>query len=350
MRRLALFVLAMAFLFAVVPLATGLLQGLARSPGAGASPSSLTCTVRDPGPCTGGEVEVFRMSGATNAHAQTVGATYPKVVCCSGPTGLSTSCSGSYDTVLWLSATDNAHASQTTDATYTTEVCLAADAGIDCKYVTNGDCGTGYACLATISGATNAHLDVCDDSEDYDTKVCCAEQAAQCIDRLGDTQCDDPVNDPDDDGCSDWEEQAGAPSPKPGSTGAYDPTAWYDFYDVPVPAKADAEGANGVRNRAVAMPDVLAVLFYVGTADNGDPNANGVDYDTIKGVDLDGDTTNDITPPLHQIEEGVKYDRQPSAEPNPPWDAGPPSGAVNMQDVLLVLEQVGLACTGGPQP
>jgi hypothetical protein len=70
--------------------------------------------------------------------------------------------------------------------------------------------------------------------------------------------------------------------------------------------------------------------------------------DPIKGVDLDGNTTNDIPPPLHQIEEGVKYDRSPSPGANPPWDAGPPNGAVNMQDVLAVVAQVGLNCTGTP--
>jgi hypothetical protein len=98
------------------------------------------------------------------------------------------------------------------------------------------------------------------------------------------------------------------------------------------------------------MSDVLAVLFYVGSADNGGPNANGVDYDTIKGVDLDGDTDNDIPPPLHQIEEGVKYDRSVSPAPNPPWNAGPPNGAINLSDVLAALAQVPLACTGGPPP
>jgi hypothetical protein len=175
-----------------------------------------------------------------------------------------------------------------------------------------------------------------------------------CIDRLGDTHCDDPVNDPDDDGCATAEEQAGALPPKPGSTGAYNPNAWYDFYDVPVPAKPDAgpgSGANGIRDKAVAMDDVLAVLFYVGTYDGdaGDPpNPNGVRYDTIKGVDLNGDTTNDIPPPLHQIKEGVKYDRLPGPLPNPPWEAASPDGAVAMDDVLANLAQVGLDCSGPP--
>jgi hypothetical protein len=169
-----------------------------------------------------------------------------------------------------------------------------------------------------------------------DDSVTCED--LPCVDRLGDTACDDPVNDPDDDGCSTSEEEAMG----------FEPSLWYDFYDVPVPARSDAEGANGTRNRAVNMQDVLAVLFYVGTSDDGGPNANGVDYDTIKGVDLDGDTDNDVPPPLHDIEEGVKYDRSPSAEPNPPWGAGPPDGAVNMQDVLAVIAQIGLACTGTP--
>jgi uncharacterized repeat protein (TIGR01451 family) len=174
-----------------------------------------------------------------------------------------------------------------------------------------------------------------------------AEKELACIDRLGDTQCDDPVNDFDDDGCTDAEEQAGAPAPKPGSTGAYNPAAWYDFYDVPVPAKSDALGANGTKNRAVNLQDVVAVLKYVGTSVNGAPNSNGVDYDTIKGVDLNGDSTNDIPSP-HQIKEGEKYDRSPGPLPNPPYDAGPPDGVVNLQDVVVVLKQVGLACTGVP--
>ena len=63
---------------------------------------------------------------------------------------------------------------------------------------------------------------------------------------------------------------------------------------------------------------------------------------------MDGDTDNDIPPPLHDIKEGVKYDRSPSPGLNPPWDAGPPSGAVAMSDVLAVLAQVGLDCSGEP--
>jgi YVTN family beta-propeller protein len=148
--------------------------------------------------------------------------------------------------------------------------------------------------------------------------------------------------DSDGDGCLDSEETTAAPPPKPGSTGAYHPLAWYDFYDVPVPANPDPT-PNGARNQAVTIPDVLAVVFYVGACDNCDPNANGVDYDSLKDGDWNGDTVVDAGD-----EAGLRYDRSPSAELNPPWDAGPPDGAVNIQDLLAVLAQVGLSCVGPP--
>jgi hypothetical protein len=94
--------------------------------------------------------------------------------------------------------------------------------------------------------------------------------------------------DSDGDGCTDSEEAVGAPPPKPGSTGAYNPRNYWDFYDVPVPANRDPT-PNGPRNRAVTLGDVMAVLFYVGAADNQPPNGNGVDYDSLKDGDWNGD-------------------------------------------------------------
>ena len=113
----------------------------------------------------------------------------------------------------------------------------------------------------------------------------------------------------------------------------FNPSAWYDFYDVPVPANRDP-APNGPRNRAVSLADVLAVLWYARAADDGVPNGNGVDYDS----DKNGDT----------IEDGRDYDRSPGMPPNPPWDAGPPDGAVTIRDVLGVMGQVGLDCSGPP--
>jgi 5-hydroxyisourate hydrolase-like protein (transthyretin family) len=150
------------------------------------------------------------------------------------------------------------------------------------------------------------------------------------------------TTDADGDGCVSSEELGGAAAPKPGATGAYDPLDVYDVYDVPVPASEDPT-PNGSKNQAATMSDVLGVLFYVGTSDGdvGVPNPNGVAYDSVKGsCDWNADAVAD--------EEGLCYDRSPGAEPNPPWDAGAPSGAVSMADVLAVLAQVGLSCAGPP--
>jgi hypothetical protein len=115
---------------------------------------------------------------------------------------------------------------------------------------------------------------------------------------------------------------------------------YWDFYDVPVPANRDPT-PNGPRNRAVNMADVLAVLFYVGAynGDGGAPNGNGVSYDSYKDADWNGDTVVNSGDKV-----GLRYDRSAGAPPNPPWDAGPPSGAVAMNDVLAVMAQVGLSC------
>jgi len=133
-----------------------------------------------------------------------------------------------------------------------------------------------------------------------------------------------PVNmNPDTDGdrCTDAQE---APM-------GFDSNAWYDFFDVPVPAYADPTPC-GPRNKFIDMSDVIAVLFYAGAFDNDVPNANGVDYDS----DKNGDT----------VEDGRDYDRSPGVAPNPPWEVGPPNGAIDMGDVLAALAQVGLDCSG----
>ena len=173
-----------------------------------------------------------------------------------------------------------------------------------------------------------------------------------CIDRLGDTSCDDPVNDPDDDGCTAAQEAA--------LGSAFDGSAagWYDVYDVPVPAKPDTgpgSGANGKRDRVVDIRDVLAVLLYAFTEPTGvcgdNPNVNGVDYDCVKGVDLDGDSTDDAGT-SHNIPEGQKYDRSPGLGPDPVTGidpAGPPDEVIDIRDVLATLAQAFVVdCSGVP--
>jgi len=153
--------------FAVAALAPG---GTSAAPGAS---NGLACSVKAAVPgcdTVGGEVEVFRMSSTSNAHAEAAGGSaYGNVVCCSGVTGLDDNCSGTYDSVLRLSAATNAHVQAS--GSYPTAVCLSAGTTVvDCKFAAS--C-TGYACLATASGTDNAHVADCIGTDDYATKVCC---------------------------------------------------------------------------------------------------------------------------------------------------------------------------------
>jgi hypothetical protein len=171
-----------------------------------------------------------------------------------------------------------------------------------------------------------------------------------CIDRSGDTTCDNASLDPDDDGCTITEEALLGASFDGTATG------WYDVYDVPSPANADPT-PNGTRNKQINIGDVLAVLFYAFTAHNDVPNANGVDYDSTKGilpphdttliVDLDGDTVLDVP-----LVVGVQYDRSPGLPPDPVTGidpVGPPDGVIDMFDVLMVASQAfKVDCSGPP--
>ena len=108
--------------------------------------------------------------------------------------------------------------------------------------------------------------------------------------------------------------------------------------------------ANGPKNKAVSIADVLAVVAYIGKF-NGDasspPNSNGVRYDSLKDGDWFNATTGFMGPdgtvgPDDKV--GRQYDRSPSATPGQPWRSGPPSGAVSIQDALVALNQVGDNC------
>lgn len=91
---------------------------------------------------------------------------------------------------------------------------------------------------------------------------------------------------------------------------------------------------QGQRNKAVNLQDVAAVLFYVGTLNDGPPNSRGVDYDTDYN--------------LNARDDGSEYDRQPSRFRNRPWLSREPDGAVSLQDVAVALSQVGDTCIGPP--
>jgi len=171
-------VLVTALLLALA-LAFGVRWAFNTSAAAPTAAGSLSCSVKTS--CTGDEVEVFRMSNTANAHASASGSAYDYRVCCTEVSGLGTDCTATpHDVVLTLSGTDNAHVAS--DGSYGTEVCLSGgdDATVDCIYVDGGDCDPDYACLATISGSSNAHVADCDGTDDYTTKVCCLATPDNC--------------------------------------------------------------------------------------------------------------------------------------------------------------------------
>jgi len=138
--------------------------------------------------------------------------------------------------------------------------------------------------------------------------------------------------DTDDDSCEDGREVRVLKF-TPGMGGDRDPLSGFDFFDVPVPALTPSN-SGGTRNEIVSLSDVLAVLIYVGTTNNGAANSAGVDYDS----DLNGNA----------IEDGVEYDRTPSTTVGKPWRSGPPNNSVSLGDALVALAQVGHNCSVAP--
>lgn len=127
--------------------------------------------------------------------------------------------------------------------------------------------------------------------------------------------------------------------------GQRDPNNKWDFFDVPTPAITAANanlplGAPGrpTLNKVINIQDVIALQIYVGTAKGRLlPNAYGVTYDTHYGYQLGLTSDPNFT-------DGMFYDRTPSTDTTQPWRSGPPSGAVNINDVTIAQQQVGTSC------
>jgi hypothetical protein len=130
------------------------------------------------------------------------------------------------------------------------------------------------------------------------------------------------INDDNDLRCTDGEETGGSLA----LGGMRNPLNPWDFADVPAPALPLAGAA---RNGAVSLSDVGAALSWVGRVNNGPPDGSGHDYD------------NDTN--TNGVEDGAEYDRTPNGE-----ISGPPSGAISLQDVGVVLAQVGDNCAAAP--
>jgi hypothetical protein len=139
------------------------------------------------------------------------------------------------------------------------------------------------------------------------------------------------MHDDDGDGCSDTEE-AGT---NPIQGGDRDPLSTWDFVDVPSPAGPATGGdgkpiltASSVRNKAVTLHDVGAVLSYVGR--------------TLASPEYNADNNSD------GIADGIQLDRTPSTIPGEFWHAGPPNDAISLQDVAVILSSVGHNCAPLP--
>jgi hypothetical protein len=169
-----------------------------------------------------------------------------------------------------------------------------------------------HSCLdaATADGATDSDGDALTNFDEY---------------QAGTDPC---APDTDLDGCNDSHELR----PTKAQGGQRDPTDAYDFFSVPLPVLSAAH-TNGTRDRSVSIGDVIAVLYYVGTASGQGANGNGVSYDT----DLNA----------NGVPDGQEYDRSPGGDGSRTWLTGAPNGTVTIGDAIAALGQVGDDC-GAP--
>ncbi len=130
---------------------------------------TLSCVVRNPGPCIGDEVEIFEMKNTTNSHAGLTAASYNNLVCCTlGVAGLGNDCNATDPApavALKLSGTSNAHVRRGTGANYpsATNACISVPTGgnVSVGYVTSPTTcvGAGYdTTLGSMIGTTNSHI------------------------------------------------------------------------------------------------------------------------------------------------------------------------------------------------
>lgn len=138
---------------------------------------TLSCSVATT--CPSGTV-IWRMSGTSNAHAELPSQSlYTQLVCCTGVTGLGTSCTGTFATALKLSGTTNAHAEQNSQANYANNACISVPSGGSVSVGYQATNCTGFdTTLGSMTGTTNAHV-----GDAYTTKICAtaAGAAAQTL-------------------------------------------------------------------------------------------------------------------------------------------------------------------------
>jgi hypothetical protein len=127
--------------------------------------------------CTSSEVDILEMTDTTNAHAGLPGSGYPYAVCCSGPSGLSSSCSGNGQVVAKLSGFANAHARLNTEPDYSgsNNACISVSSGTLTLANQDNDCsGFDTTILSLVKIPTNSHVG---DGNAYPHKICAKYKA-----------------------------------------------------------------------------------------------------------------------------------------------------------------------------
>jgi hypothetical protein len=133
--------------------------------------AALSCSVTTAAGCVG--TVILRMSGSSNAHAelpnQTTAAYNNNVMCCTGVSGLGTSCSGSFGTVVKLASTTNSHIQQNSVGTYANNACISASTGSYTIGYQANDCSGFDTTLGSMAAADNSHVG---NTGAYTTKIC----------------------------------------------------------------------------------------------------------------------------------------------------------------------------------
>ena len=141
------------------------------------SAGTLSCSITTA--CPTGAI-IYRMSSTTNAHGELgTQANYTNMVCCTGITGLSNSCSGTFATALKFSSTTNAHAEKNTFSNFADNACISIPSGgnVTIGYQTS-NCSGFDTTLGSIESDINSHIG---DGSAYINKICGSGTGVQSL-------------------------------------------------------------------------------------------------------------------------------------------------------------------------
>ncbi len=132
---------------------------------------TLSCSIATS--CSSGAI-IYRMASTSNSHAELPSQShYSNLVCCTGVTGLSNSCSGTYTTVLVLASTTNSHSGEYGVSSYPNNACISVPSGgtVSAGYTSSGTCtAAGYdTTLGSMISSNNSHVG---SPNDYPIKIC----------------------------------------------------------------------------------------------------------------------------------------------------------------------------------